>query len=120
MAQISASPCFIVSNDTEIEQLEPGIKRQILGYGADIMTCRVWFESDAVGAVHSHPHSQTSYVESGRFLYQVGDHKTELRAGDCAYIAPHVLHGAACLEAGVLIDCFSPMRADFLAVGEAA
>lgn len=23
-------------------------------------------------------------------------------------------HGCTCLEAGILIDCFSPMRADFL------
>ena len=26
----------------------------------------------------------------------------------------HAEHGCTCLEAGILIDCFSPMRADFL------
>lgn len=117
MTQISASPCFIVSEDVEVESLEPGIKRQILGFGADIMTCRVWFESGAVGSVHSHPHSQTTYVESGVFTFQVGENSLDLSAGDCVYIAPNLLHGATCAEAGSLIDNFSPMRADFLGTG---
>ncbi|MEG0887042.1 MAG: cupin domain-containing protein, partial [Bacteroides sp.] len=25
-----------------------------------------------------------------------------------------LVHGCTCLEPGVLIDCFSPMRADFI------
>ena len=30
------------------------------------------------------------------------------------HVAPDEPHGCVCLEAGVLIDTFSPMRADFL------
>jgi hypothetical protein len=30
-------------------------------------------------------------------------------------VAPDELHGCVCLEEGVLIDVFSPHRADFLA-----
>jgi len=29
-------------------------------------------------------------------------------------VAPNKPHGCVCLEAGVLIDTFTPMRADFL------
>ena len=29
-------------------------------------------------------------------------------------VAPNLLHGCVCLEAGVLIDTFTPMREDFL------
>lgn len=117
MAQMSASPCFVKREDVEVEQLELSIKRQILGYGADIMTCRVWFERGAVGSLHSHSHSQTTYVESGRFTFQVGEHSLDLGAGDCVYIAPNLMHGATCIEAGAVIDNFSPMRADFLGIG---
>ena len=39
----------------------------------------------------------------------------ETQAGDVsAYIPTNVIHGAVCLEAGVLIDTFSPVREDFL------
>jgi quercetin dioxygenase-like cupin family protein len=37
-----------------------------------------------------------------------------LEAGDGYYIEPDAPHGAVCLEDGILIDVFSPMRMDFL------
>ena len=44
----------------------------------------------------------------------IGKEKKVLRAGDGYYVAPNMPHGCVCLEAGVLIDTFSPMREDFL------
>ena len=105
---------FIQAAHAEIEQLEPGIRRQMLGHGPDLMLCRVWFERGAVGAVHSHPHSQSSVVESGRFLVTIDGEQRELNAGDGFYVAPGLEHGATCLEAGALLDSFSPARTDFL------
>jgi len=34
--------------------------------------------------------------------------------GSTYIIPPNLLHGCVCLEAGVLIDMFSPMREDFI------
>ena len=107
-------PAFISAKDIVSEQLDPGITRQILGFGEEIMTCRVVFETGAVGSAHSHLHSQTTYIESGRFLFEVDGAFQEFGAGNCVYIAPNLVHGSTCIEAGVLIDNFSPMRADFL------
>ena len=70
------------------------------------------FETGAVGTLHQHFHSQASYVESGVFELIIGDEKKVLNAGDGYYVPPHILHGAFCLEAGVLIDSFSPHRED--------
>ena len=42
------------------------------------------------------------------------DYEKVLRAGDGYYVAPNLPHGCVCLEAGVLIETFSPMREDFL------
>jgi quercetin dioxygenase-like cupin family protein len=111
-------PAFIRAKDVNVERLDSGITRQILGFGDSIMTCRVAFESGAVGSVHSHPHSQTTFIESGSFRFEVDGVFEELGPGDCVYIAPNLSHGATCIEAGVLIDNFSPLRADFL--GEAS
>ena len=105
---------FHLASEVITEDLGGGITRQMLGHGAELMTCRLTFPEGAVGALHSHPHSQTSYCEAGRFLYRVADAEREIRPGDCVYIAPHLEHGILCIEAGAIIDSFSPMRADFL------
>lgn len=113
LAQAASEP-FVVAKETAMEDLGDGIKRQILGYGPEIMIVRVWFEKGAVGQVHSHRHSQSTYVESGSFEVFIDGEKRVLGAGDSFYIAPHLDHGAVCLTAGVLIDTFSPLREDFL------
>ena len=92
----------------------PGIKRQIMGYDGQLMMVKVVFEEGAVGAMHEHYHSQATYVVSGKFELTIGDERRILEAGDGYYVAPDELHGCVCLEAGILIDTFSPMRADFL------
>ena len=109
-----SSPPFVVAKETRKEDLGEGISRQILGFGPDLMIVRVWFEKGAVGQVHAHRHSQSSYVESGKFEVFLDGEKRVLEAGDGFYIEPHLDHGAVCLEAGVLIDTFSPAREDFL------
>ena len=100
-----------------VEVVEPGIKRQLLGYNDQIMAVRVWFEEGAVGQLHKHPHSQVSYVESGRFDVTIGEETKTLTPGDSFFITPEVLHGAVCRQAGVLIDMFAPVREDFLPEG---
>lgn len=109
---------FVMAGETEVETVGDGIKRQMLGHGPELMICKVWFDKGAVGEVHSHRHSQSTYVESGKFRVMVGDKVTELAAGDSFYVEPHADHGAVCLEPGVLIDTFSPAREDFLGGGE--
>ena len=74
----------------------------------------VKFEQGAVGSAHSHYHTQASFVASGKFEVTVGGEKKILSAGDGFYVAPDTTHGVVCLEAGVLVDTFSPMRATFI------
>lgn len=120
MATITKAQCpaFVFAGDIEKEVVGDGIARQILGYGPDLMVVRVWFEKGSVGEVHAHPHSQSTYVESGKFEVFIDGETRVLRAGDGFYIAPGLDHGAVCLERGVLIDTFNPPREDFL--GESA
>lgn len=108
------SPAFVLKAQTPIEEIGPGLKRQLLGYNNEIMAVRVWFEEGAVGELHKHPHSQVAYVESGSFEVTVGDETITLVAGDSFYVRPQAMHGAVCKQAGVLIDMFSPVREDFL------
>lgn len=109
-----ASALFVHGEQAERREVDPGVWRQVLAHNAELMTCRVWFEAGAQGAPHAHPHAQVTYVEQGRFMFLIGDETREVRAGDCVQIPPDTLHGAECLEAGILLDSFSPARADFL------
>ena len=105
---------FIVSSGLPWEFASAGMVRQILGYDGQIMLVKVKFEKGAIGYVHEHFHSQASYVVSGRFEVMINGEKRILEAGDGFHIEPDVPHGAVCLEEGMLIDVFSPMRQDFL------
>ena len=96
------------------EDLGSGISRQFVGYGPQQMMAKVKFEKGAIGALHRHFHSQISYVASGRFLVSVDGQEKVLGEGDGFFAQPNVEHGVKCLEAGVLIDVFAPLREDFL------
>ncbi len=98
----------------EWENAEPGVTRQIMAYDDNIMIVKVKFEKGAVGNVHKHPHTQATFVESGRFELNIGGETAVLEGGDGYYVTPDALHGCRNLEAGVLIDVFTPQRADFL------
>ena len=108
------SEVFQIAKEMGWENPGPGIKRQIMGYDGQLMMVKVVFEEGAVGTMHEHYHSQATYVASGKFELTIGEEKRILEAGAGYYVAPDVLHGCVCLEAGILIDTFSPMRADFL------
>lgn len=84
--------------------------------GGGLMVCEIRFETGAgAGApLHSHPHRQVSYVSSGSFLYTIGDTTERMEAGDAVMVEPNLPHGCECVQAGVLIDVFTPEREDFL------
>ncbi|PSL33387.1 cupin domain-containing protein [Chitinophaga ginsengisoli] len=105
---------FIEDKDIQWEMPDPGIRRKVMAYNEQLMLVKVEFQQGAVGALHEHYHSQISHVESGVFEITIDGEKKVLKAGDAYYIPPHVLHGALCLEPGVLIDVFSPHREDFI------
>ena len=110
-----ASASFLHSRDVRWETVADGVRRQVLGYGPDLMMVRVEFEPGAIGALHHHPHRQVTYVAAGRFAVQVGDARRELGPGDSFFAVSGVPHGVVALDAGTLIDVFTPAREDFLA-----
>jgi len=108
------SKVFIENGDVPWQNVDEKIKRKIMAYDDKLMLVRVEFEKDGVGSLHQHYHSQITNVESGVFEVQINGEKKVLAAGDAFYIPPNVVHGCVCLQSGVLIDIFSPMREDFI------
>lgn len=110
----ATSDVWQIDKEMQWENVGEGVKRKIMGYDKDLMLVKVDFDKGAVGSLHAHPHSQATYVVSGKFELTIGDEKKVIEAGDGYYVAPDVLHGCVCLEPGILIDTFSPAREDFL------
>ncbi len=105
---------FQLESEIPWEDLGEGVMRQIMGYDDKIMLVKVKFEAGARGQLHEHYHSQVSYVESGVFETSINGEIKIIRPGDGFYAPPHHPHGVLCMEAGILIDVFSPPREDFL------
>ena len=105
---------FTLYNETLINDLGAGLSRRILAHGKEMMAVEVSFEEGAVGAMHSHPHVQISYVLEGEFEATIGEEKKTIRKGDTYYTLPDVPHGVICTKKGVLLDIFTPEREDFL------
>jgi quercetin dioxygenase-like cupin family protein len=114
MGTTETAKVFVDNQDIPWEQMDTGVKRKIMAYDDKLMVVKVAFDKGGVGSLHQHYHTQITHVESGSFEVEIGDEKKILSAGDAFYVPPNILHGAVCLEAGVLIDVFSPMREDFI------
>lgn len=91
-----------------------GVTRQVLAENETMMVVAFRFNEKAEGALHSHPHVQSTYVESGSFKFIVEGKETLLKTGDSLVIPSNAEHGCLCVEAGTLIDTFTPRRDDFL------
>lgn len=112
--EIKQTKEFFHGDQTDWEEVGPGLKRQIMGYDGKIMLVKVDFQKGAIGQMHKHYHSQVTYVVSGEFEMTIGEEIKTLKGGDSFYIPPHIMHGCVCSSPGVLIDVFSPAREDFL------
>ena len=96
------------------EEAGDGVKRKVLCYEPQVMMVRVIFEKGAVGPEHNHPHLQCSLIESGVFDITIAGRTERLTAGDSFLVPSDARHSAVAVEAGTLLDVFTPMRRDFV------
>ena len=105
---------WVPHGEVQTQSGGPGVTRRVLAYTDGLMCVENTFEQGAVGALHSHPHTQITYVVSGAFAFTIDGETRTVRAGDTMLKEDGVPHGCTCLEAGVLLDIFTPMREDFV------
>ncbi len=91
----------------------PCVTRKMLSYTAELMVVAFNFELGAEGSIHNHPHVQSTYIGSGRFRFTQGSRTFAIEPGNSFITSSDIPHCCACIEAGCLIDCFTPSRNDF-------
>lgn len=105
---------FIKWADMPQTDMLPGIRRRVLG-GDNVMSVEVTLEKGAAVPEHSHLHEQISHVIAGKLDFTIGSQRKIVGPGEAALIPSNVPHKVIALEAAVVVDVFSPPRADFLA-----
>jgi quercetin dioxygenase-like cupin family protein len=103
-----------MANSSLWEDAEPGVRRRILQAQGGLMLIEVQFAAGAAGYEHKHVHEQISYCVAGRFEYSLDGRAHVLSQGESIYVPSNARHGAKALEAGTLIDVFTPVREDLL------
>ena len=114
MGQAKKGQRWVFNDDVDEVNVSDGIARKVLAYGDEAMCVRNHFEKGAIGPLHSHPHTQITYVAEGAFEFEIDGEKKVVRKGDAMLKQNGVIHGCICLDKGILLDFFTPMREDFV------
>ncbi|NBD24507.1 cupin domain-containing protein [Paenibacillus glycinis] len=93
----------------------PGIERKIFPPGETIMSMMVTLKTGSVGTAHSHPHEQLTFVVSGRLQLEMNGAITVAEAGEQFFIPGDAVHEVTALADTVVVETFTPLRADLLA-----
>jgi len=105
---------FLAADEVPWVEVGPGNRRRVLLHTAELMLVEFGFDAGAIGALHSHPHVQASYVAEGSFEVTIDGNTTCVAAGGSFIVPSGLVHGVRALEPGRLVDSFTPGRADFL------
>ena len=92
---------------------EPGLTRQVLTGGAQMMLVRHRMRAGWKGTRHSHPHEQLVYVIHGHLQITRGTEEFEAQTGDSFVVEGGVEHQAIALEDSEVLDVFAPPREDY-------
>lgn len=106
---------WVPHDETQAQSGGENVIRRVLAYTDNLMCVENTFAKGAIGALHSHPHTQITYVVSGTFSFTIDGQTKIVCKGDTLLKEDGVVHGCTCLKAGVLLDIFTPMREDFVA-----
>jgi quercetin dioxygenase-like cupin family protein len=104
-------------HETPAQEIREGAERRI-GYTNNLMIVVVDFydgPKDQPDPPHSHPHEQVSYVAEGEVIFVIDGEQARLGPGDVFLVPSERPHSIQQLTEHVrLIDCFTPLREDFL------
>ncbi len=91
-----------------------GVRFQVLAIGPRSMVCKMLYKKIDLVPTHKHPNEQSGYVISGKYRPKFGQNDQILKPGDSYAIPENVEHSFEILEAGEVIDVFTPVRQDYL------
>jgi len=103
--------------EMEVALIREGAERR-LGHTDNLMMVIIDFDDGPQtepDPPHAHPNEQVSYVAEGEIYFFIDDQCERLGPGDMFLAPPDKPHSIQLLTEHVrLVDCFTPIRKDFL------
>ncbi|HXE90170.1 MAG TPA: cupin domain-containing protein [Terriglobales bacterium] len=100
-------------SDIKPEALSPLLERQFVTT-QNVTLARFRLRKGVVIPEHSHVNEQLTSVLEGALKLIFPGREVVVRAGEVACIPPHLPHAAEAMEDTIVLDVFSPPRADWL------
>jgi quercetin dioxygenase-like cupin family protein len=104
---------FINFNERKKVKIWEGITARLF-HSEKITFGHVTLEEGAIVSEHSHIHEQWTHMIEGEMMFDVNGEKKLLIPGMAAFIPSNVRHSAVAVTTCKVIDCFLPVREDFV------
>jgi quercetin dioxygenase-like cupin family protein len=102
-------------NECKKVEMLPGIYRVTMSYNDESMLCYFYFEKGASIPLHKHEAVQNGFVVKGRVRFlQEGGKSNVMEKGDGYIFGSNEPHGSEVLEDTELIECFTPLRPEYV------
>lgn len=105
---------IVVKRENAKKRVFQGVYLDSLAVGEKSMVTKMNYAVGNYAAKHTHPHEQCGYVISGKYLMTIEEKEILLEAGDSYAVPGNVTHSFKVLEAGEVVDVFTPQREDYL------
>ena len=100
-------------SDLQEEQLNEKISRKLV-VGRNEMLGYLLIKKGCVVPAHKHVSEQITIILKGALEFTTQGKKIVVREGETLLIPPNVEHAAIALDDTIDLDCFSPLREDWL------
>jgi quercetin dioxygenase-like cupin family protein len=105
---------MIIKKENATNKQFLGVDFVVLAIGEKSMVTKMLYKITDNVPTHSHPNEQNGYVVSGKYILKFQDFDEILESGDSYSIPANVEHSLQILEAGEVVDVFTPIREDYL------
>lgn len=106
-----------VRREDALKKTFKGVNLDSLATGEKSMVTKMNYVKGNFATLHTHPHEQCGYVISGKYhLIVDGEEKIDviMHPGDSYAIPGNTPHSFEVIEAGEVVDVFTPLREDYL------
>jgi quercetin dioxygenase-like cupin family protein len=104
----------VVKKEEAVKRMFKGVNLDSLAVGEKSMVTKMNYVVGNYATEHTHPHEQCGYVISGKYRMTVRDKEYILVSGDTYAVPGNVPHSFEVIEAGEVVDVFTPQREDYL------
>lgn len=91
-----------------------GVDFVVLSIGENSMVTKMLYKTTNFVPFHKHPNEQSGYIISGKYKLKFDGEEYLLSEGDTYSIPANVEHSIEIIEAGQVVDVFTPIRQDYL------